>query len=132
MGHEINLPIDLIVPNPDDVRLMLEVNDACVLQERLAKAHEHASSQIKKTTVWQKRLYDMKVCPTPYKRGDFVWLYLPFRPKGIIPKLQKSWTVPFLIMHKLCDALYRIERLSCTLPKDLWSWISMGDSEIEI
>ena len=137
MGCEIILPIHLIVRNSSDKGPILEVNYTCMLQERLAKSHEHARVQLKKVAVRQKRLYDLKACPAPYRRGDLVWLCSPFQ--------QKDRTGPFLVVHKLCDALYRIQRSSRTQPKivhfnrlkrycgkALESWIPLDDPQVEI
>ena len=39
-----------------------------------------------------------------------MWVYTPCKKKGLSPKLQKYWDGPFLVINKLSDALYRVQR----------------------
>ena len=144
LGHEINLPIDLMFPIHESNHLV-DSEYASTLQERLQRAHENARLHLRSAAMRQKKLYDLKASPSRYKRGDFVWLYTPQKKKGISPKLQKFWSGPYLIVHKLSDALYRIQKSVRTIPKivhfnrlkryhgkGLVSWVPGADPGIEI
>ena len=144
LGHEINLPIDLMFPIHESNHLV-DSEYASTLQERLQRAHENACLHLRSAALWQKKLYDLKASPSRYKRGDFVWLYTPQKKKGISPKLQKFWSGPYLIVHKLSDTLYRIQKSVRTIPKIvhfnrlkryhgkvLVSWVPGADPGIEI
>ena len=145
MGHETQLPIDLIFPVPKDKSPVLEADYACTLRDSLTRVHQHARDQLKRSAVRQKRLYDSRVNYATFKRGDFVWLFSPQKLKGICPKLQRSWTGPYLVIHKLSDAIYRIQKSPRTTPKvihlnrlrryrgeELRSWISSEEPLIEV
>jgi hypothetical protein len=45
-----------------------------------------------------------------YERGDAVWLHNPARKKGISPKLTRAWEGPFLVVNRLSEVTYRIQR----------------------
>ena len=53
----------------------------------------------------------------PYRTGDFVWLYTPIKKVGVSPKLQKFWDGPYLVLERLSDAVYRIQRSEKSIPK---------------
>ena len=93
MGREVNMPIDLLFGGP------LEAKEATYGSEYVAELQER-----------QKKLYDLKTTSQGYKRGQFVWVYTPCKKKGLSPKLQKYWYGPFLVINKLSDALYRVQR----------------------
>ena len=143
LGHEINLPTDLMFPIHEGNHLV-DSEYASTLQEKLQRAHENARLHLRSAALRRKKLYDLKASPSRYKRGDFVWLYTPQKKKGISPKLQ-FWSGPYLIVHKLSDALYRIQKSVRTLlkivhfnslkryhGKELLSWVPGADPGIEI
>ena len=48
--------------------------------------------------------------PTTYKRGDAVWLHDPTKQVGRSPKLKLPWVGPFIVIERLADFVYRIQR----------------------
>ena len=82
---------------------------------------------------------------TTYKRGDFVWLFCQQKYKGLCPKLQKAWAGPYLVVHKLSDALYRVQKSPRTKPKvvhfnrlklchskELRSWVTEEEPQVKV
>ena len=58
----------------------------------------------------QKRNYDKNGYGTSYNVGDVVLLYNPKKKKGLSPKLFRRWEGPFLVIGKLSDVTYRIQK----------------------
>jgi hypothetical protein len=57
-----------------------------------------------------KTRYYLKVNTARFREGDLVWLFNRQRKKGRCPKLQPSWEGPFLILTRINDVVYRIQR----------------------
>ena len=111
LGHEVNLPVDILYGQPvTDEHFESESEYVETLKKKLEAAHEFARQQLQRSACRQKRYYDLKVYGNPYQRGDFVWLYLPRRKVGLSPKLQTFWEGPYLIVQKISDALYAVQR----------------------
>ena len=66
----------------------------------------------------------MTMSGEPYRTGDFVWLYTPIKKVGVSPKLQKFWDGPYLVLDRLNDAVYRIQRSEKSIPR-LCTWIGL-------
>ena len=146
MGCEIRLPVDLLVGNPpEESYSMFETDYIQVLQERLHLGHEWARVHLKRGAERQKKLYDIRATSHGYRRGQFVWLYTPVKKKGLCSKLQKFWDGPYLIVNKLSDALYHIQksrRSSCKIVhynrlklfngKQRMPWLSGNDPALVI
>ena len=49
--------------------------------------------------------------------GDRVWLFTPKRKKGVSPKLQRNWDGPFVILKKVNDVTFRIQKSPRSKPK---------------
>ena len=110
MGREVNMPIDILFGGPSEEEPEFGSDYVLTLQETLKLSHEWARVHLKRGAERQKRYYDLKSTSHGYSRGDFVWLHTPQRKKGCSPKLQKFWDGPYLIVNKLSDALFRIQR----------------------
>ena len=111
MGREVNMPIDLLFGGPLEVKEATYGSEyVAELQDKLKLGHEWARIHLKKGAERQKKMYDLKATSQGYKRGQFVWVYTPCKKKGLSPKLQKYWDGPFLVINKLSDALYRVQR----------------------
>ena len=144
-GREVNLPIDLIVgcpPDSETVSGSLYVHD---LQTKIQQAHQHARKHYKVAARRQKKNYDIKASGAAYSRGDFVWLFAPIKKKGLSSKLQRYWEGPYLIVNRLSDALYRIQKSPRTKCKivhfnrlkkykghDHTAWIDSLDPEVRV
>ena len=123
---------------------MLKTDYIQVLQERLHLGHEWARVHLKRGAEQQKKLYDIGAISHGYRRGQFVWLYTPVKKKGLF-KVAKVLGWPYLIVNKLCDALYQIEksrRSSCKIVhynrlklfngKQRIPWVSVNDPALVI
>ena len=62
------------------------------------------------SAVRQKQYYDRRLFGKPYEIEDAVWLYNARRKPGIAPKLANRWEGPFLIIERLADVTYRIQK----------------------
>ncbi len=120
LGRNVEVPIDIIlgqppVQNQTDIRPTDYVTD---LQERLDLVHKYARTNLNIASQKQKRYYDHRCDKRPlFQRGDPVWLHNPQRKKGICPKLSCQWEGPFLVIDKLCDVVFKIQRSVRTKPK---------------
>ena len=109
LGRETSLPIDLINEFPKH-ELGEELDYAEELRDRIQSAHERASEHLKASARRQKQGYDRKVSGRSLKEGDFVWVYNFAKKKGVCPKLESRWEGPSLILDKLSDVVYRLQR----------------------
>ena len=66
------------------------------------------------TTTRYPPLYDQLPNSAGFQVGDRVRLYRPTRRRGISPKLQTCWEGPYLIITRINDVIYRIQRHSRT------------------
>ncbi|VDI60051.1 Hypothetical predicted protein, partial [Mytilus galloprovincialis] len=64
-----------------------------------------------------KRNYDVGTKMQTFDAGDPVWLHNPRRVKGLCPKLQNNWEGPYIIVNKLNDVIYRIQKGTKDKPK---------------
>ena len=99
LGRQVNLPLDIMYEKLHDHSDNQEVEYITSLEERMAKAHDYARTQLGKNDNRQK-YYDIKSSGKTFERGDFVWLFCPGKKVGISPKLQRFWTGPYLIVEK--------------------------------
>ena len=110
LGREVTMPIDLLVgsrtqdePEPTTVY-------AQRLQDKLHIAHEVVRETLGKCMRSQKKQYDRNVKKVMYSEGAVVWLHKKHREKGRSPKLTLHWTGPYVIVNKISDVVYRIQR----------------------
>ena len=110
-GRQIDLPIDLQFGRPEQ-----ESGDQGKteyvhrLQARLERIHAFAREHLKLGSERNKRYYDHKASHRGFERGAPVWLHNPRRKKGRTPKLQRPWEGPYLVISRLDDLIYRIQK----------------------
>ncbi|XP_037813635.1 uncharacterized protein LOC119604837 [Lucilia sericata] len=108
-GTELKLPGDLefgIKPSSkskDDENFSQEQDD-------LNELHEFVRRRIKMTSDKMKARYDRAVNSEGFTEGQLVLLYSPQRKKGLSPKLQTHWEGPYVVIKKLNDVVYRIQK----------------------
>jgi hypothetical protein len=109
LGREVELPVDLMTGPPEVPRKsnVEYVND---MLDNLGEVHNVARNHIKLKNAAQKRNYDLRAKGKRYNRGDFVWMHNPARKVGISPKLVRSWEGPFLVIKRLSDVTYRVQK----------------------
>jgi len=109
-GRQINLPIDLVLGNPNDEVPKDRTEFVIDIEEKLSVVHELARKRLQFASDTQKRRYDHKAHEHAYKEGDKVWLHNPQVKQGLSRKLTCEWNGPFLIVDKINDVVYRIQR----------------------
>jgi len=109
LGREINLPIDLMVGNPEE-RPELHCHHEYVvwLQDVMDEAFEYARQSSTQATERQKRNYDRKVKIRRFKVGDWVWYYYPPKAQGKLAK--HGWDGPYLVIDCPSDIHYIIQK----------------------
>ena len=113
MAEEMRLPMQALIPDPRDEPEddELEYRDYVdELKSKLRKAHEVARQVTKKQMKVYKDRYDVKATPRQLEVGQAVWLYRPYRKKGVCPKLQSKWDRVYVVTGKLDDVLYRVQK----------------------
>jgi hypothetical protein len=118
-GENMTLPVDLFsFPSEPEQDKDLRTDYGRELREQLRVAHERARVSLKKAAGRQMKTYDGKgVLRKPYAEGTFVWLHNEIRRKGYNPKLQFKWDGPYLVLNRLSDVVYRIQKSSKSKPK---------------
>ena len=111
-GREIQLPIDLLLGCPPDEAIQDDCNVPYViaLRDQLQNVHEIARDNMSEASQRQKRDYDHRKNFKAYETGSSVYLFEPVRKKGVSPKLDSSWTGPWLVVDKISDLVYKIQK----------------------
>ena len=108
-GRETRLPVDLLVEGPA-VEDAGTTDFAQKLRQNLQEAHTRARQCLRQSARRQKRNYDRKAYGRGLQKGQFVWLFNKSKKKGRSPKLELRWDGPFLVVKKLSDVTYRVQR----------------------
>ncbi|CAG2250324.1 unnamed protein product [Mytilus edulis] len=118
-GREVNLPVDLILGRPETEKspLYLKTVYAYELSQKLEVIHKFARNKLKLSSDRMKRNYDVGTKMQTFDAGDPVWLHNPRRVKGLCPKLQNNWEGPYIVVNKLNDVIYRIQKGPKMKPK---------------
>ena len=109
-GREVSMPVDVILGSPPGEQEGDELDYVESLKIRLENAYDLAREQLGCSAQRQKKYYDLNAIDEPYMVGDLVWLVNQTRRKGVCPKLQRKWLGPFLIVDKVNDVTYRIQK----------------------
>ena len=119
LGREVNLPLNAVVASPaeEDGEAMDYDDHVSALQKRLRDSHEVAREHLKGAAIHQKKQYDHKAGQQDLKEGQPVWLWDPSRKRGISPKLTSNWKGPLVIVQRIDDLLYRVQRGPRAKPK---------------
>ena len=106
-GREVNLPLDISLGNFPEVAAEIYVEQLQQnLEEAYARVREKTTGKIRR----QKRNFDRFARGGPYKAGDVVWLFNTRREKGRCRKFRKPWVGPYMVVRRLSDVNYRIQR----------------------
>ncbi|KAJ8915667.1 hypothetical protein NQ315_000599 [Exocentrus adspersus] len=107
-GAKLRLPIDLISDRPKKEEGVN--NYISHLQDRLKLTHAEVRQKMRIESDRMKTRYDLRANTGGFQVGEKVWLYNPKRTKGKSPKLQKSWEGPYIVVTRLNDVVYRIQK----------------------
>ena len=117
-GRELRVPLDLLIGRPQE-----ELADRGYpeyvekLRESVETVHNFARVHQQEGSLRMKRRYDMRIVASTFGSGDLVWLHNPQRKKGISPKLRRIWEGPYVVVERLNDVVYRIQRGPRAKPK---------------
>ena len=112
LGKEVYLPLDVCF-HPDTMPESVDTPSTdyvTELRDNLQNVHEHAREQLQSAMRRQKRHYDRFAAKHGFEVGEFVWVRDETRRKGRCPKLQLAYDGPYLIIDKISDVVFRIQR----------------------
>ena len=109
LGKETNVPLTLMVGSPPNSPLS-PVDYVADLESRVKQAYELVEQHVKGQQLRQKAGYDKRVHGGGFAQGDKVWLFTPLRRRGLSRKLYKHWDGPYLILLKLSDVNYVVQK----------------------
>ena len=109
-GRNIVMPFEAVVASPVPEEQAEADNYISNLQERLCSIHKIARQNLKTSAQHQKRNYDIKASKNSFDVGQLVWLYEPLQKKGVCKKLTCPWIGPCVVLEKIDDTTYRVQR----------------------
>ncbi|XP_063436328.1 protein NYNRIN-like [Mytilus trossulus] len=114
MGREMTYPIDILAGSPPNTpKSSCPIEYVQWLKHVLDKSHCFARMSLDKAAQRQKQNYDRGVKARSFETNDFVWRWSP-SVAGV--KFGRGWIGPFVVLEKLSDVLYRIQKLPQTKP----------------
>ena len=87
------------------------------LREKLEHVHSVARQHLKRSAEYQRIQYDHRASKKGFEVGQQVWLYDPSKKMGVCPALTSPRKGPFVIIEKLDDLLYKIQKGPRSNPK---------------
>lgn len=112
-GRDLRLPLDLLRENPpESSEKVPQSSDDFVrnLKERLEGIHSKIRERLNLKSIQVKARYDRGARKVLFEEGQKVWLFKPRREKGRAPKFQSNWEGPFLVIRKLSDVVYCVQK----------------------
>ena len=108
LGREINCPLDVMVSGPEKSKERIcPIEYVEWLKDSMRSNFEFANKHLETAAISQKRNYDIHLNARTFEIGDWVWRFYP--PKAG-QKLGLGWTGPFLIVSKVSDLVYGIQK----------------------
>jgi len=117
LDRDINLPVDLLFGSPREEPTETDSDYAYNLSKSLALIHKFARERLEIPAEAMKKNYDHSVNFKKFNEGDCVWLHNLVRRIGKTPKLQCSWTGPYIVIKCLNDVVFRIQLNPQSKPK---------------
>ena len=114
LGRDIQLPVDLMLGKgiPETQSVVSGVAYVKELRENLHRIHDIAREKLLKSSDRQRKAYDFRKNFKSYAVGDTVYLHNSARKQGTSSKFHLPWTGPFLVVGKVSDLVYQIQRSS--------------------
>lgn len=100
---------------PLDTILPFSLHDEESVAKTLCLAEESRQLARLRTLASQsqsKQRYDVRHRSVSFCKGDLVWLWTPFRKRGLCSKFLSRYTGPFVILDRVSDVTYVISRLT--------------------
>lgn len=110
LQRESSCPLDLMVGDPPN-----SVSDVCPIayiewiKSAMYITHEFAHRNLGLSAKRQKNNYDLGLKPRAYSIGDWVWRWYP---PTASQKLGLGWTGPYLVIKKISNLTYSIQKTS--------------------
>ncbi|CAG2211272.1 unnamed protein product [Mytilus edulis] len=106
LGREVRIPAELAYGSttkyiPQDITSYGEYVD--YLKEHMQIAHDVARKHLGSEARRHKEIYDSKISVYKYEQGDLVWYLNENRIKGVAPKLEKTYSGPYIIKRKMSE-----------------------------
>ena len=109
-GRRARIPVDLLC-GPGEAGEYVSINNYVSQQSKILQAAYHqVHTRMGLQQDRQKERYDRKRHGEPFKVGDSVMLYTLFIPRGRCKKLHCPWSGPYVILKKLSEVTYKIQR----------------------
>lgn len=109
-GRNLTIPLDLIRGKSPSSDSLSYGNFLRNFRERMHEIHKEVRQRLELKSSWVKRQYDRKARKNLFLEGQKVWFYNPRRYPGRAPKLQSNWEGPYLIIKKLSEVVFCIQR----------------------
>ena len=110
-AYEVQVPVHVLIDRPPpEERENGNTDYAEQLRNRIGDVHDRARNKLKLSGTRQAKTYDRNTVLIGYAVGDWVRLSGIQRKKGVCPKLVYKWEGPYLVMNKLSDVVYRIQK----------------------
>ncbi|CAC5369242.1 unnamed protein product [Mytilus coruscus] len=106
LGREVRIPAKLAYGSttkyiPQDITSYGEYVD--YLKEHMQIAHYVARKHLRSEARRHKEVYDTKISVYKYEQGDLVWYLNENRIKGLSPKLEKTYSGPYIIKRRMSE-----------------------------
>ncbi len=113
LGREVSLTVEHPALSEDEPHTDYAEN----LRSQIQKAQDRAQLCLGKSMRRQKKNYDRKAYGPCISENEFVWLSNPAKRKGVCHKLKLKWEGPYLVLRKLSDVVFRIQRSKGVKPR---------------
>lgn len=122
-GHACRIPMDILLKTFNVKRFSNRAEYAYDLYKTLSQTYDFVEQHLNKNREFMKTSYDKRSRVTPYKVGDFVYVWRP-RPPHNKNKFFNHYFGPFKIVKLITDYTYKIDvgsksRMHDIVPHDL-------------
>ena len=105
LGRDVNLPIHIIYPTPDQDKSHICTTDYVrELRCKFERLYEVARENLGKTVKLQKKDYDTRLSQNKLSLGMLV-----YKLKPVHRKLETAWTGPYVVVGILSSVVYKIQ-----------------------
>ena len=117
-GRELVMPLQAVTPRPASDDAPIDVSSYLEnLKQNLAEIHSNVRDTLKKSSLHQKRNYDLHAKKRALPVGQLVWAHEPVRRVGICSKLTSPWKGPYVVVRRLDDLHYLVKKSRIQGPK---------------
>jgi len=98
LGREARMPVDLIYGTSQEEEEVTYDGYAGKIRERLLDAYAETRVSLKRAVQTQKKYYDLKVKPTVFEKGSWVYYFHPQYHQGKQDKWIRKYLGPYLVV----------------------------------